>query len=81
MANKPTGDWYYDSGRHQEDLERDLEGLQHRLMELREMPAANQAQIEGAEKAVESARANLKKLYGVGQDKAERRPAKAAEKR
>ena len=83
MAKKPpeTGDWYYDSGRHKEDLERDLAGLISRAAELRAMPATEDWQIKDAEEAVAAAREKLFSMYGVGQEKAAKRPAKAREKR
>ena len=76
-----TGDWYYDSGRHKEDLEKDLAGLIRRHAELRAMEAASPEQIKAAQHDVDHAREQLRKLYGVGQEKAQKRPAQAREKR
>ena len=78
---KETGDWYYDSGRHKEDLERDLAALQQRVAEFKAMPAAEAEQVKAAQAAVDAARENLRKMYGVGQEKAQKRPAQAREKR
>jgi hypothetical protein len=76
-----TGDWYVDSGRHQEDLERDLVALQARADELQATAGSEPDQISAAEEAVAAAKKNLLKLYGVGQKTAARRPAKAEETR
>lgn len=81
MAKDKTGDWYYDSGRHKEDLERDLAGLMQRQAELEAMPGADEEQIKAAKDAVKAAKENLRSLYGVGQEKASKRPAQAREKR
>ena len=83
MAKKPpeTGDWYYDSGRHKEDLERDLAGLIHRRDELKATAGAEEWQIKAAEGDIAAAKENLFKLYGVGHEKASKRPAQAREKR
>lgn len=81
MAKKETGDWYYDSGRHKEDLERSLAGLIQRHAELEAMEAASPEQIKQAQKDVEAAREQLFDLYGVGQKKAAKRPQRAREKR
>jgi hypothetical protein len=76
-----TGDWYVDSGRHQEDLERDLVALEARATELAATAGAEPEQVEAANEAVAAAKKNLAKLYGVGQKTAARRPAKAEETR
>lgn len=81
MAKDKTGDWYYDSGRHKEDLERDLAGLISRHAELKAMEGASKEEIAASEEAVKHAREQLRDLYGVGQQKAQKRPAQAREKR
>ena len=82
MAKKPeTGDWYYDSGRHKEDLERDLVALVNRHAELRAMEGASAEEIAAAAEAVKHAKEQLRSLYGVGQEKAAKRPQRAREKR
>ena len=81
MAKEKTGDWYYDSGRHKEDLERDLAGLISRHAELRAMEGASKEEVAAAEEAVKHAKEQLRSLYGVGQEKASKRPAQAREKR
>lgn len=80
MPKKETGDWYYDSGRHQEDLERDLAGLISRRGELDAMDVPEEEK-QAFDEAISNARETLRKLYGVGQKQATKRPAKAREKR
>ena len=75
------GDWYYDSGRHKEDLERDLAALLNRHAELRAMEGASVEELAAAEEAVKHAKKQLRDLYGAGQEKAQKRPAQAREKR
>lgn len=80
MPKKETGDWYYDSGRHQQDLERDLAGLLTRRSELDSMDVPDEEK-QAFDKAVSDAREQLRKLYGVGQKQAAKRPAEAHESR
>lgn len=75
-ADKPkTGNWYYESGRHLEDLERELAGRLVRKAELVAMNAHQDA-LDGIESEIEAVRANLAR-YGRGQKAADKRPAAA----
>jgi len=78
MAKEETGDWYYDSGRHAEDLERALLGAQSRLAELEAMNA-HPDELEAAKANISAAKEQLAAASGA--KGASKRPARAREKR
>lgn len=64
-------DWHQEA--HIEGTQRELEGAQRRVQELKDMDARPHV-IAEAEQAVENARKELKRLAGVGQKNASTRP-------